>query len=153
MGRDLPEGHGGAAVSRDFEDLGRVSPYELLGVSPGAGTADVNRAYRRLVLTAHPDRGGDEASLKRLNLAREVLLDRSRRAEVDQRLRRQRGEGGEEVPNLGPESRVAPYEDRFGWTYGTGPMRRAAPQPEPEQRGMPREELFGWTCGTGPSPN
>jgi len=155
VGHDLPEGHGDTAVNRDFEDLGGVSPYELIGVPPGAGTAEIKRAYRRLVLTAHTDRGGDAESLKRLNLAREVLLDRARRIEIDQRLRRQRGQDDEileEVPIPEPEPQAAPSKNQFSWTYGTGPAQHAAPQPTPEPQATPREDQFSWTYGTGPSP-
>jgi hypothetical protein len=34
-------------------------PHEVLGVRPGAGSADVTEAFRRFALRHHPDRGGD----------------------------------------------------------------------------------------------
>jgi hypothetical protein len=39
-----------------------VNPYDVLGVRPGASADEVRAAWRRKVLTAHPDRGGDEAA-------------------------------------------------------------------------------------------
>lgn len=39
-----------------------MSPYEVLGVVPGAGPDEVRQAWRRRALETHPDRGGDEAS-------------------------------------------------------------------------------------------
>lgn len=155
MGHNLPGRHGDdAAVNRDFEDLGGVNPYEMLGVPPDADTMEIKRAYRRLVLTAHTDRGGDGESLRRLNLAREVLLDRARRIEIDQRLRRQRGgddEILEEVPIPEPEPQAAPSENQFGWTYGTGPAQHTTSQPTPEPQATPHKDQFSWTYGTGPS--
>jgi curved DNA-binding protein CbpA len=144
-------------VNRDLEDLGGVSPYELLGVPPDADTADVKRAYRRLAPTAHPDIGGDAESLKRLNLAREVLLDPARRTELDRRLRQRRNRDGE----VTGEARVpgpASYANQFSWRYGTGPgrpqasyARDATARPEPKPQTTPAEDQFGWTYGAGPT--
>ena len=39
-----------------------MNPYDVLGVRPGASADEVRAAWRRKVLTAHPDRGGDEAA-------------------------------------------------------------------------------------------
>lgn len=47
---------------------------EILGVKPGE---DVKDAYRRASLRNHPDRGGDEASMKAINRAFEVLSGKS----------------------------------------------------------------------------
>ncbi len=41
-----------------------MSPYRVLGVSPGDSEATIRAAYRRFVLAHHPDRGGDPASLR-----------------------------------------------------------------------------------------
>ena len=153
MGPNLPEGHGGPAVNRDFEDLGGANPYELLGVPPDADTTQIKLAYRFLVQTMHSDRGGNEESLKRLNLAREVLLDPARRIDIDHRLRQQRGESDgihREAPN--PEPHAAPSTSQFAWTYGTGPAQHSASQPTPEPLETPYEDQFTWKPGTGPSP-
>jgi hypothetical protein len=39
-----------------------VNPHEVLGVPPGASADEVRAAWRRAVLTTHPDRGGDEVA-------------------------------------------------------------------------------------------
>lgn len=57
--------------------------YELLGVAPDATPEQIKRAHRELMKTHHPDRGGDEVTAKRLNEAKDVLLDPIKRAAVD----------------------------------------------------------------------
>jgi hypothetical protein len=45
----------------------------ILGVPDGAGRADVEAAYRRLIRLAHPDQGGTAGLAAQLNAARAVL--------------------------------------------------------------------------------
>jgi len=49
----------------------------LLGVDVRASMADVDRAYRRAVRTAHPDVGGDAVRFAELTAARRVLASRA----------------------------------------------------------------------------
>jgi hypothetical protein len=51
-----------------------VNPHEVLGVRPGAGPDEVRRAWRRKVLTAHPDRGGDERVFAEVTAAYRSLI-------------------------------------------------------------------------------
>lgn len=46
----------------------------LLGVSQSATTGQIKRAYRRLALETHPDRGGEPADFQRLVDAQATLL-------------------------------------------------------------------------------
>src|SRR3954451_13759441 len=46
-----------------------VSPYDVLGVPPGASPAEIRRAYLRLARRHHPDAGGNAAEMRRLNEA------------------------------------------------------------------------------------
>ncbi len=53
-------------------------PYLVLGIPRGANLDQVKRAYRRLVLALHPDRGGDAraaARLREVQHAYEILND------------------------------------------------------------------------------
>jgi hypothetical protein len=49
-------------------------PWQVLGLKAGATRHEVDRAYRRLAMDAHPDRGGDQREMARLNAARDALI-------------------------------------------------------------------------------
>lgn len=63
-------------VKRDY--------YEVLGVSKSASADEIKKAYRRLAVQHHPDRGGDETKFKEVSEAYEVLKDESKRKRYDQ---------------------------------------------------------------------
>ena len=50
-------------------------PYAELGVPFGSADRLVNKAYRRLSLTEHPDKGGNAARFRRIARAYEALVD------------------------------------------------------------------------------
>jgi DnaJ family protein C protein 19 len=54
--------------------MSRAEALEILGLPPEADEAAIQAAYRRLMMTAHPDRGGSTWFAVRLNQARTVLL-------------------------------------------------------------------------------
>lgn len=58
--------------------------YEVLGVSKNASPDEIKKAYRKLAVQYHPDRGGDEEKFKEINEAHEVLKDESKRRRYDQ---------------------------------------------------------------------
>lgn len=47
---------------------------EILGVEEGAGADEIRAAWRRLMSSVHPDKGGTKGLAERLNAARDVLL-------------------------------------------------------------------------------
>lgn len=49
-------------------------PFQVLGVSANAGKEEIEDAYRRLASKHHPDRGGDEHTMARINAARDAML-------------------------------------------------------------------------------
>ena len=62
--------------------------YEVLGVAPDAGAAEIKRAYRQLARRYHPDISGEERTTAFLEVARayEVLGDPQRRRSYDMAL-------------------------------------------------------------------
>lgn len=55
-----------------------LSPWEILGVSPGASPVEVSKAHREASKLCHPDHeDGDEQQQIALNRAREVMLGRA----------------------------------------------------------------------------
>ena len=50
---------------------------EILGVGATASRLEIEAAYRRLMLRAHPDRGGSTGLAAKLNAARDRLLKKS----------------------------------------------------------------------------
>jgi len=65
----LPSGDDSEAV------VAREPPHAILGVAPDAPRAAVKGAYRELLKERHPDHGGTPEEFKRLQSAKEVMLD------------------------------------------------------------------------------
>lgn len=57
--------------------------YEILGLKHDATTDEVKRAYRRLAMEHHPDKGGTAFKFSEINDAYAVLSDAVKRAEYD----------------------------------------------------------------------
>jgi curved DNA-binding protein CbpA len=60
-----------------FVALPSNSPWDLLGLKPGASAADIEAAYRDKAKRWHPDHGGSHEQMARLNAARTELLRRT----------------------------------------------------------------------------
>lgn len=58
--------------------------YEVLGVGKNSSDDEIKKAFRRLAVKYHPDRGGDEEKFKEINEAYEILKDTDKRKRYDQ---------------------------------------------------------------------
>lgn len=79
-GGGMPGGMGGR---RGGGPVDTTKLYETLGVEKSADAKEIKKAYRKLSLKHHPDRGGDEQKFKEINAAYEVLSDADKRSAYD----------------------------------------------------------------------
>merc|ERR1719326_416268 len=76
----MPGGMGGG---RPRKDVDTTKFYKLLEVDKNAGDSDIKKAYRKLAVKHHPDKGGDPEKFKEITRAYEVLSDRDKREKYD----------------------------------------------------------------------
>ncbi|CAJ1419535.1 unnamed protein product [Effrenium voratum] len=71
----------GASAGR--KDVETSKFYTLLDTNKNASEADIKKAYKRVALKTHPDRGGDPEKFRAITRAYEVLSDAEQRARYD----------------------------------------------------------------------
>lgn len=57
--------------------------YSILGVERGAGPEDIKKAYRKMAMQHHPDRGGDLKKFQEIQNAYDTLSDPGKREQYD----------------------------------------------------------------------
>lgn len=57
--------------------------YSILGVNKSASPDELKRAYRKLAMQHHPDRGGDEQHFQKINEAYDTLKDPAKKQQYD----------------------------------------------------------------------
>lgn len=95
--------------------------YDTLEVAPDASGPEIKKAYKKLALKNHPDRGGDEDRFKKISAAYEVLSDPDRREAYDR------------CGKAGLEGAGMDNFDLFSQLFGGG--QRAPPRAPRERRG------------------
>ena len=58
--------------------------YEILGVSRNTSADEIKKAYKKLALKYHPDKGGDAEKFKEVSEAYAVLSDENKRKQYNQ---------------------------------------------------------------------
>merc|ERR1712093_298436 len=57
--------------------------YDILGVDKDASESEIKKAYRKLAMKHHPDKGGDPDKFKEMTEAHAVLTDPEKRKRYD----------------------------------------------------------------------
>jgi curved DNA-binding protein len=83
--------------------------YEILGVNKNSSPDEIKKAYRKLAMQHHPDRGGDADKFKEINEAYDVLGDTAKKDQYDNR---SWGNWNREDP-ADPFSQASPYFGDF----------------------------------------
>src|SRR6202040_1677066 len=112
------------------------TPYEVLGLKPGASPEEIRKAYRKLAKEFHPDlnpgKPAAEARFKAVTAANDILSDPEKRARYD---RGEIDESGAERPRYSYRPHA---EGAQGWKY----------QPQGEMDVGDLDDLFAM-CGRG----
>ena len=54
--------------------MGGTDPFSTLGLGPDASSEEIRAARRRLAKVNHPDQGGDQGAMQRINEAADAAL-------------------------------------------------------------------------------
>lgn len=93
--------------------------YKILGVSKSAGVDEIKKAFKKLAIKHHPDKGGDQEKFKEVCKAYEVLSDPEKRGTYD----KFGEEGLESMGNGGAQA-----TDIFDMFFGGGSRRPRGPK-------------------------
>lgn len=136
--------------------------YDVLGIPKESTRDEIKKAYKKLAIQCHPDKGGDQEKFKEVSKAYQVLSDDEKRRQYDQLGDERFNEGGMEGQGFDPRDIFAQFfgggmggmeggfEFPFGHGFGPGgPGHHGQPRPQkcPDHRHVwqisLREAYFG----------
>ena len=91
--------------------------YQILGVNENASQDEIKKAYRKLAVEHHPDKGGDENKFKKISEAYDTIGDENKRAQYNNQRRNP-------FANMGGGG-FNPFEDMFNQMHTQ--RKRAVP--------------------------
>lgn len=92
--------------------------YDILGVSETSTQDEIKKAYRKLAVEHHPDKGGNEEKFKKISEAYDTIGDDTKRNDYDNRRKN---------PFFGSNGGGNPFQD-FGDIFGAfGQRKRGVP--------------------------
>jgi len=107
--------------------------YSTLGVNRNATEDDIKKAYRKMAMKHHPDRGGDEKKFKQISEAYEILSDPQKKQMVDMGVDPKAQQAGGHRHQQGPfefHFNSGNFEDVFGQFGFGGPFGFGGRQPQ-----------------------
>ena len=75
---------GGFGKPKPKKDVDTTAFYNILGVEKTATKEEIRKAYKKLIRTEHPDKGGDKEKFQKIQLAYETLNDEGKRKVYDE---------------------------------------------------------------------
>ena len=92
-----------------------MSLYDRLGIQRSANMDEIKKAYRKMALTHHPDKGGNAEEFREIQKAYEILSDDQKRSIYDQT--------GQEMNDAQQEHEIPFQGGPFGMPFGGGPFQ------------------------------
>ena len=80
--------------SNSNQNINNHEYYDILNIEKNTSDSDIKKAYRKLAIKHHPDKGGDPEKFKEITEAFEVLSDENKRKLYDQGGKEALQEGG-----------------------------------------------------------
>ena len=93
--------------------------YSILGVAKNASDQDIRKAYKKMSMQHHPDRGGNEEQFKKINEAYQTLSNAQKRAAYD---------NPQPQYNFNTSNMGGGFEDMFSHAFGQHGFRRQPPR-------------------------
>jgi len=90
--------------------------YDILGVTENASQDDIKKAYKKLAMTHHPDRGGDNKKFQEISQAYDTLSDSTKKNRYDAELHGM----GDPFIHVRSGSGFPDFGEIFGFQFGQG---------------------------------